>query len=112
MLGRAGNAPGEGEGAGSNFADGKYIRWVLGSSAIVRAPRSVFKVWITVNLSGASSLAIVVVPSPHDAKASWLASSNAQPSTPAPIGTLATTLPVSVSSITIILLWQPANNRW
>ena len=86
ILGRAGDTPGEGEGAVSNFADGKYIRWVLGSSAMVRAPRSVFKVWITVNFVGAISLAIVVVPSPQDANASCLASSNAQPSTPAPIG--------------------------
>src|SRR5437867_188862 len=92
MLGRAGDIPGEGEGAGSNFADGKYIRWVLGSSAIVREPRSVFKVWITVNFSGVTSLAIVVVPSPQEANASCLASSNAQPSTPAPIGTVAETV--------------------
>ena len=56
------------------FADGKYIRWVLGSSAIVRAPRSVFKVWITVNFPGATSLAIVVVPSPQEANASRLSS--------------------------------------
>src|SRR5439155_10147450 len=112
MLGRAGDTPGEGEGAGSNFADGKYIRWVLGSSAIVRAPRSVFKVWITVNFPGATSLAIVVVPSPQVANASCVVSSNAQPSTPAPIGTVSTTFPLSVSSITIILLWQPENKRW
>src|SRR5256885_7672150 len=42
------------------------------------------KVCTVVSLSGPSSFAIVVVPSPHDANASWVASSNAHPSTPAP----------------------------
>src|SRR5437870_12329583 len=100
MLGRAGDTPGEGEGGGSNFADGKYIRWVLGSSGIVRAPRSVFKVWITVNFSGVTSLPIVVVPSPQEANARCFAASNAQTSTPAPIGTLSTTFPFSSPTIT------------
>ena len=63
------------------------------------------------NLLGACSLAIVVVPSPQDANASCVASSKAQPSTPVPIGTLPTTFPLLVSSITIILLWQPENKR-
>src|SRR5262249_27689538 len=111
MLGRAGDVPGDGEGAGANWAVGKYIRCVRGSSAMVRAPRSVSKTWTTDNLLGVSSLAIVVVPSPHDANASCIESSNAQPSTPAPIGTVAITFPLSVSSIVIILLWQLENSR-
>jgi len=44
MPGRAGDAPGEGEGAAANCAVGKYIRCVRESSAMVRAPRSVLKI--------------------------------------------------------------------
>jgi len=58
----------------------------------------------------ACSLTIVVVPSPQEANASCVASSKAQPSTPEPIGILPTTFPLFVSSIIIILLWQPEIN--
>ena len=61
---------------------------------IVRARGSVLRVCTTESFSGISSFAIVVVPSPQDANASCDASSKAQPSTPAPIGTVANTLPV------------------
>ena len=71
---------------------------------MVRAPRCVWSVCTTVNFSGDSSFAIVVTPSPQEAKASCVAGSNAQPSTPAPIGTVATTLPEFVSTIAIIWL--------
>ena len=62
---------------------------------MVRAPRAVWSVCTTVSFSGVSSSAIVVVPSPQEAKASLVASSKAQPSTPEPIGTLPTTLPLT-----------------
>ena len=61
--------------AAYNAGPGRVVQWraslpLLGSSAIVRAPRSVLSVCTTVSFSGDSSLAIVVTPSPHDANTS------------------------------------------
>ena len=54
---------------------------------------------------------MVTVPSPQEQKASCVPSSNLVASTPCPMGTLATTLPLVLSIITISLLPQPRNSR-
>src|SRR6267143_2126172 len=63
------------------------------SSVIVRAPRCVEIVSTTVYLSGESSCATVIVPSPQDANARDVDGSKLLASTPSPMGTLATILP-------------------
>src|SRR5580704_6429806 len=53
----------------------------------------------------------VIVPSPADANAKPSPRSNAVASQPSPMAGLATTLPLSASTIAIFLLLQPANRR-
>ncbi len=52
---------------------------------------------MTARVSGNSSLAVVVTPSPHVAEASRVPGSKAQAFTPRPIGTVARTLPFRLS---------------
>src|ERR1700674_5675392 len=98
-------------GGGTNFAVTTNTLWVFESSARVRAPGSVLTLSATLNLSGDSSRTTVSTPSPQEANASPVSSSNAVASTPSPIAGVASTLPVSASTTAIILLSQPANRR-
>src|SRR2546426_2761308 len=54
----------------------------------------------------------VSVPSPFEAKASWVPGSNRHASTPWPIGTVVTSAPLVASEIAMSLLRQPLNSRW
>src|ERR1700722_11755700 len=79
---------------------------------MVRAPFSVVTFSTTVYLSGESSLITVSTPScPHELKTYFVPGSNHVASTPAPIGTVVTTLPVSAFITDIILLSQPEKRR-
>src|ERR1700733_3312807 len=79
---------------------------------MVRAPVAVFTFSTTVYLSGESSWITVSTPScPHEFKTYFVPGSNQVASTPAPIGTVVTTLPVSASITAIILLSHPENRR-
>src|SRR5437879_10319448 len=51
----------------------------------------------------------VSVPSPFEAKASWVPGSNRHASTPWPIGTVVTSAPLVASEIAMSLLRQPLN---
>src|ERR1700691_6211500 len=85
---------------------------VLGSSAMVRAPFSVLTFSTTVYLSGESSWITVSTPScPQEFNTYFVSGSNQVASTPSPIGTVVTTLPVSAFITAIILLSQPENRR-
>src|SRR5437667_12902732 len=78
---------------------------------MVFAPRSVASVCTTVSLSGASSWAIVTVPSPQELKASCVPGSNALASTPQPMGTVATTLPLVLSIIKMMVMMDSTNGK-
>ena len=78
---------------------------------MVRAPVAVCSVCTTVSLSGASSCATVTVPVLHDENAYPVPGSNQVASTPPPIGTSATILPLVESIISILLLWAPMKRR-
>src|SRR5438132_11215293 len=54
----------------------------------------------------------VSVPSPFEAKASWVPGSNRHASTPWPIGTVVTSAHLVASEIAMRLLRQPLNSRW
>src|SRR2546425_3068323 len=73
------------------------MRWVHSSSATVRPPRCVGTVATTLKVSGLCSRTTVSVPSPFELNASRVAGSKAAPSTPAPIGRVARTRPLSAS---------------
>src|SRR5205814_386524 len=100
-LGRGWGCSAVAAGAGPRSAVTVYRRWVLWSSAIVRAPRRVGTVAITRNAAGLSSWTTVMLPSPLEAKARPVVGSNAAPSTPSPIGSVATTLPAAASEMAI-----------
>src|SRR5258705_8796952 len=80
---------------------------------MVRAPRWVGTVSTTVYLSGVSSCTTVMLPSPFDVNASWVAGSNPLASTPAPTAGGGENLPRFLLTTAIKLLPQPAyRSRW
>ena len=68
-------------------------------------------VWTVVYLSGVSSWATVIVPSPQEANTNWVAGSKRVASTPFPIGQVATTLPLEISTASSTPLRQPVKTR-
>src|SRR5262249_37815073 len=96
---------------GLKSAAGTNSRWVLGSSAMVLERGRVAIVPDGVYLSADSCLITATVPSPHEQNTNFVSVSNAPASTPSPIGTEATVLPVSVESTTSDLLRHPTNSR-
>ena len=78
---------------------------------MVRAPSWLDTFSTTLNLFGESSRTTVRTPSPHEANARLVSESKAAASTPPPIGTVVTSLPLSASTIAIILLSQAENSR-
>src|SRR5579863_3857752 len=101
-------SPGAG---GSKSAAGRKILCDFRSSPIVRADFFVATVAATEYLSGPSSCATVKLPSPVEANARFVSGSKPLASTPSPIGTDATTFPLSALITAIILLSQPAKRR-
>src|SRR5262249_48422989 len=99
-------------GFGLKSADGRNSLCVLRSSAIVFAPVLVLIVSTAVYLSGPSWWKTDTVPSPQEENTSPVSGSKAAASTRSPIGSLATTLPLSALTTTISLLRQPTNRRW
>jgi hypothetical protein len=78
---------------------------------IVRAPAIVASVWVTRYRSGESSWITVSVPSPFEANTVLVAGSNPAASTPAPIGSMATTRPRAASDTAMRRLPQTLNRR-
>src|SRR5207249_4012908 len=111
MLGRGRGRSGVGGGGGQKSAVTVKMRCVCSSSAKVRAPRRVVTFATTRNWLGPSSCTTVNVPSPFEENASAVPGSNAQPSTPAPIGIVVINLPALASEIAITWLRQPLNRR-
>src|SRR5260370_967787 len=95
-----------GAGLGPNCAVTTNTLCVLESNARVLAPRCVVTFSATLNLSGDSSFTTVSTPSPQEAKANPVASSNAVASTPSPIAAVARTLPLSPSPTPLPLFSQ------
>src|SRR5213082_2525883 len=101
-------SPGAG---GSKSAAGIKILCVFKSRPMVRALRLVGTFSTTVYLSGESSCTTVRMPSPQEAKKSFVAGSKAVASGPLPISGVATTLPVSAFITTETLSSQTAYRR-